>query len=217
VLPFTRDQFFALFAAYNSATWPAAVFAYPLAIILTALALRDGPRNSRYVAAGLMLMWAYVGVVYHGLYFSRINLAAPIFAGAFLVQALLFARASTTGREIKFDERNGTRSALGLALIFYATIAYPVIGFLAGQHYPAMPLFGVAPCPLLIFTFGLFTLASYVRWSLWIVPLLWAMIGTGGFYILEVPQDAGLIVSALVAIGVHSQTRVSLQRFAARR
>ena len=35
MLPFSREDFFGVFAAYNAANWPAAIVAYPLA--LTAL------------------------------------------------------------------------------------------------------------------------------------------------------------------------------------
>ncbi len=203
-MPFTRDQFFAVFAAYNSAIWPVAILVYPLAIAIVALALRGGSRNARIVAASLALLWGFVGVVYHGLYFSRINLAAPLFAAAFVLQALLFGAAAISGRGIGFDRRSGLRSMVGLALILYAAIAYPLIGLIAGERYPAMPLFGVAPCPMLIFTFGLYVWASRVRWWLWIVPLLWALIGGGSFYLLAVPQDIALPIGAMAAILVHA-------------
>ena len=200
MIPFTRDQFFAVFAAYNSAFWPAAVLVYPLAIAMLLLALRGGTSNARIVSASLALLWGFVGIVYHGLFFSRINVAAPLFAAAFVLQGLLFAVAATRGHGIEFGERSRVRFAVGFGLFLYAMIAYPLIGLLAGERYPAMPLFGIAPCPLLISTFGLFVLASRVRWWLWIVPLLWSVVGTGGFYLLAVPQDVLLPVSALAAI-----------------
>lgn len=200
MMPFTRDQFFAIFAAYNSAIWPAAIIAYPLALTMVAFALRGGRSNAAIVAASSALLWGFVGVAYHGLFFSRINLAAPLFAAAFVLQAVLFCAAAASGHGIEFNERSRVRSAVGLGLILYAMIIYPLIGLIGGERYPAMPLFGVAPCPLLIFTFGLFVLASRVRWWLWIVPLLWTIVGTGGFYLLSVPQDAALPFSALAAI-----------------
>ena len=215
LIPFTQDQFFAIFAAYNSTIWPAATLAYPFALAIITLALRGGRSNARTVAASLALLWGFVGIVYHGLFFSRINLAAPLFAAAFVLHAMLFAMAAASGDGIAFDGRSRMGSAVGLGLIFYAMIAYPLIGLIAGERYPAMPLFGVAPCPLLIFTFGLFVLASRVRWWLWIVPLLWSLIGTGGFYLLSVPQDAALPVSALAAILLQAADRTHRPRAAA--
>ena len=203
MFPFTRDQFFAIFAVYNAEIWPAAILAYPLALMMLALAWHGGVRNARLVSASLAIMWGFVGVAYHGLYFSRINLAAPVFAAAFLLQALLFANVAATGRGIELAGRSRVRSVVGLILILYAMIAYPLIGLLAGERYPAMPLFGVAPCPLLIFTFGLYMWASRVRWWLWIVPLLWSLVGGGAFFLLAVPQDWGLPASALAAVALH--------------
>ncbi|MHA1236096.1 MAG: DUF6064 family protein [Candidatus Hodarchaeales archaeon] len=45
---------------------------------------------------------------------------------------------------------------LGLVFIVYAMLFYPVIGFLTGHPYPDYPIFGIAPCPVAIFTFGMF-------------------------------------------------------------
>lgn len=214
-MPFTRDQFFAIFAAYNSAIWPVAILVYPLAIAMVVLALRGGDRNARIVAASLAVLWGFVGLAYHGLFFSRINLAAPLFAAAFLVQALLFGAVAATGRGLELNGRSRLRSSVGLVLIVYAMIAYPLVGMLAGERYPAMPLFGVAPCPLLIFTFGLFVWASRVRWWLWIVPLLWAVIGGGSFYLLAVPQDIALAIGAVAALLLHVAEHVRSRRAAA--
>ena len=203
MIPFTRDQFFTIFAAYNSAIWPVAILAYPLALVTFALALRGGSSNGRIVAASLALLWGFVGTAYHGVFFSRINLAAPLFAAAFIVQALLFATAALSPHGVEFHGRSRPRRAVGLGLILYAMIAYPLIGLMAGQHYPALPLFGVAPCPLLIFTFGLFALAREIRWWLWIVPVLWTLVGGSAFISLAVPQDWALPIAAASAILVH--------------
>ena len=215
MIPFTRDQFFAIFAVYNSEIWPAAILAYPVALAMLVLAWRGGSRNGRVVAACFGIMWGFVGVAYHGLYFSRINLAAPVFAAAFVLQALLFAGSAVSGRSFELGGRSRIRSVVGLVLVVYSTIAYPLIGLMAGEGYPAMPLFGVAPCPLLIFTFGLFVWASRVRWWLWIVPLIWSLIGGGAFYLLAVPQDSALPVAAVAAIFLHAADHIRSRRAAA--
>jgi hypothetical protein len=79
-------------------------------------------------------------------------------------------------------------------------VAYPLIGLLLGERYPAMPLFGVAPCPLLIFTFGLMVWAACARWWLWIVPLIWSLIGGSATILLSVPQDWALPIAAAAAL-----------------
>jgi uncharacterized protein YukJ len=49
MLPFTRDQFFGVFAAYNSGAWPAAVLAYPLALAAILAAWRSQAAAGRTV------------------------------------------------------------------------------------------------------------------------------------------------------------------------
>ncbi|HET9535520.1 MAG TPA: DUF6064 family protein, partial [Mesorhizobium sp.] len=74
-LPFSSDEFFALFAAYNRAVWPAVLLAYALGAVTVYLVLKPGPRSGGIVAAILAAMWGWSGVAYHWLYFSTINSA----------------------------------------------------------------------------------------------------------------------------------------------
>ena len=198
MLPFTRAEFFEVFAAYNAVTWPASIAAYPLAF----LAWSGAARSGRLAGFILALMWAWVGIVYHGVYFSEINPVAYAFAGAFVVQALLFAMHAVRSGGLSFSRRSRWRTVVAWTMIAYAMLAYPLIGVLSGERFVELPLFGVAPCPLLIFTFALMILAARVPWWLWIVPLLWSAIGGSAAVLLAVPQDWALPVAALVAATV---------------
>ena len=200
MLPFTRQQFFEVFAAYNAATFPAAILAYPLAVLALVAAWRGRAGSGRTVGLVLALMWGWVGIVYQGIYFSQINPAARIFAAAFALQALLFAGHAIMGRGLEFGPRSRLRAVAGASMIVYAMLIYPLIGLAVGERYPAMPLFGVAPCPLLIFNFGLMVWASRARWWLWIVPILWSVVGGSAFIALSIPQDWALPVSAAGAL-----------------
>lgn len=202
MLPFTREQFFEVFAAYSAANWPAAVAAYPLAVIALVFAWRGTPAAGRIVAGVLALMWGWVGIVYQGLFFASINQTARIFAVAFVIQAGLFGLHAWSRLGLEFGARSRVRAFAGGAMVLYALILYPIIGLVAGERYPAMPLFGVTPCPLLIFTFGLMLWSSCARWWLWIVPLLWAVIGGSAALLPSVPQDWALPLSAIVALSI---------------
>lgn len=199
-LPFTRDQFFQVFADYNGAVWPAAIVAYAAAIAILALAGSPGTRARRAAAAILAGMWAWVGLVYHGLFFSQINGAAYVFAGAFLIQGGLLARHVVRGTGLGFRRASRRRLFIGWSMVAYATLAYPVIGVLAGETWPAVPLFGVTPCPLLIFTFGVMLMAENIRWWLWVIPMSWALIGGSAALLLAVPQDWALLLSGLIVL-----------------
>ncbi len=208
-LPFTRGEFFEVFAAYNSACWPGAILAYAAAMAVIAIVGRPHPQSGRIVAAILAGMWVWVGIVYHGLYFSRINPAAYLFAGAFVLQGGLFAVHALFGGGPRFDRPGRLRQVVGWLMIAYAMVAYPIIGLLAGEAYPALPLFGVTPCPLLIFTFGVMLMDRGTHWWLWIVPLVWSAIGGSAALLLSVPQDWALLVSAFVVLALVARDRVA--------
>lgn len=85
--------------------------------------------------------------------------------------------------------------------MFYAAIVYPLLGLSFGHRYPEMPMFGITPCPLTLFTFGvlLLTTRPVSRWTL-AVPLIWSVIGGSGAYLLGVPQDWPLWLGAVVLL-----------------
>ena len=166
-------------------------------------AWRSTPTAGRVVAIVLAVMWGWVGIIYQGLFFAPINPVARLFALAFVVQALLFAWHGWRQIGLEYGPRSRIRAVTGGAMIAYALFLYPMIGLAAGERLAAMPLFGVAPCPLLIFTFGLMLWASCARWWLWIVPLLWAAIGGSAAVLLSVPQDWALPIAALTALIIH--------------
>jgi uncharacterized protein DUF6064 len=46
-----------------------------------------------------------------------------------------------------------------------------------GHRYPEMPMFGVTPCPVTIFTFGLLLLTVRpVPRSLFVIPFVWSAV-----------------------------------------
>src|SRR5688500_2245046 len=94
-----------------------------------------------------------MGIVYHALYFSRVNPAAWLFAGVFLLQSALLLHAAVSRGGLSFRTRADLPGIAGAVLAAYALVAYPLIGYASGQRYPETPTFGL-PCPTVIFTFG---------------------------------------------------------------
>lgn len=201
MLPFTVEQFFVVFTRYNTAVWPAQVAAYVAGAIALALALGGGALARRWVAAVLAAMWLWTGIAYHLLHFAPINPAARLFGAAFVLQGALFAVAALRKRWLVFgDPALRLRSGFGLFLVSYATVLYPLLGRLLGHSWAEIPSFGVTPCPLTIFTFGLLLLArSPVPWWLLAVPAGWSIIGGSAAVLLAVPQDWMLLLGGLGA------------------
>ena len=62
-------------------------------------------------------------------------------------------------------------------------------------------MFGVTPCPVVIFTFGLFLLATRpVPVWLLVVPFIWSLIGGSAAILLGVQQDWLLLASGFIAV-----------------
>jgi hypothetical protein len=142
-----------------------------------------------------------MGVAYHFAFFTGINPAAWMFGAAYLAAAGLFAWHASAGK-LRFARPAGANGATGLAVISYALVGYPTIGWLAGHAYPYMPTFGL-PCPTTIFTLGVLLLARGPV-SLWllVVPFAWTIIGTVAAVKLGVIQDLGLPVAAVIVASV---------------
>lgn len=197
-LPFSTEQFFAVFTRYNEAVWPAQLVLAALAIgVLVAIA-RGAPGAARLGYGLLALLWAWMAIVYHALFFSSINPAAWLFAALSGVAALLFAREATT-RPPAPAGTGRPRRLVGWLLVLYALPGYPLVAWAAGQRYPGMPTFGL-PCPTTIWTLGVLVLLPGSRRRLAVVPLLWAVVGTSAAVQLGVPEDFGLPAAALLAL-----------------
>jgi hypothetical protein len=198
-LPFTVDQFLDVFARMNAALWPAQVGGYLLGVLALALALRGGDLAARAVPALLAGAWAFVGAVYHLLFFAPVNPAAWLFGAGFLFQAVLFADAAAR-RRLAFGWVRSGRALAGLAVVAYAGIFYPLLGAALGHAWPRSPVFGVAPCPTTIFTFGILLLArGRVPLRLLAVPFLWALVGASAALHLRVREDLGLVAAGVIA------------------
>jgi hypothetical protein len=201
MLPFTAEQFFSIFEAYNRAIWPIPLAAYGLGLAAILAAMRPSPLASRFIALVLAIFWLWNGVAYHHGYLSAINPAAHGFGALFVAHGLLLLWAGVVRAHLRFDLRRGLSPAAGVALVAYAMLVYPILGHMAGHGWPHAPMFGVAPCPTTIFTIGLLLLAApRPPWAVTVVPLLWAVIGGSAAILLDVPEDLGLWAAALIAI-----------------
>jgi hypothetical protein len=204
--PFTVEQFFDVFASYNVAVWPAPVVAYLLGLLAVVLAFRGKAPSGRIISGVLALFWFWMGLVYHLGHLRRINPAANLFGAFFILQGLLFLIDSYRGG-LSFRPRQDPRSLAGAVIIIYSMLGYPLIGQAFGHFYPRAPMFGIAPCPTTIFTFGiLLWTAKPVPCHLLAIPFLWSLIGTSAAVNLQVPQDYGLGIAGvagtlLLAIG----------------
>jgi hypothetical protein len=210
MVPFTTENFFAVFADYNDGVWPAQLVLAGLAVGSIALAWRPA-RSSRHLVMGILaLLWIWMGAVYHLGYFATINPAAYLFGLLFIAQGLLFLRAARRHR-LSFRATRDVYGWTGALLALYALVLYPLFGLLAGHTYPASPTFG-APCPTVIYTFAILLWSEgAVPRHLLVVPLLWSILGGSAVIELGVIEDIGLLVAGPVATWLILRRNAAIQ------
>ena len=200
-LPFTSAQFFDVFRRYNEAIWPNQWLLF-LVAVLTVTLVAAGGRNGRSVTAALGFLWLWMAIAYHLLFFRHINPAAIGFAIFFAVEAVLLAFKGVREEVLVFRIRSGLTGSVGAALVAYALIVYPVIGYALGHRYPAITTFGL-PCPTTLFTLGVLCWGppGIVR-KLAVVPVAWALIASQAAFSLGVWEDLGLLAAAALFVAI---------------
>jgi hypothetical protein len=194
-LPFTREQFFDLFVAYNETLWHAALALWIASAVIVGLQLSAARPSGRWISALLVVHWAWSALAYHVAFFTRINPAAWLFAALFLGQAVLFFHVGVVQRRVSFAPCSTAWALLAWGLIGYS-LAYPAINAIDHLSLLRIPTFGL-PCPTTIFTAGVLMLTTSRSWSLSIVPVMWSAIGGSAAFLLGVHADLALPMAGL--------------------
>lgn len=203
-LPFTKDQFFDLFAAYNGALWPALIALWIASVVLSLLLFSSRRPTGRWVSALLAAHWAWSGLAYHAVFFTRINPAAWIFAALFLVQAIFFVWVGIVQRRLSFVPTRNGWALLAWLLVAYSLV-YPALNAVQHLTMSRIPTFGV-PCPTTIFTAGILMFAVPRSWPLAIIPVIWSLVGGSAAVLLDVRADYALPFAG-IALALFSMQR----------
>src|SRR5690349_9274157 len=160
-LPFSRENFFDLFAAYNGALWPVVVALWVASVLAGVWLLSSRRPRGRWLSILLALHWAWSALAYHVVFFTRINPAAWVFAAIFLLQAALFMWSGVIKNRLSFMQPHTAWRSIGRVLVAYAVL-YPAINVVEHGSFLKAPTFGL-PCPTTIFTAGLLLMAPRSR------------------------------------------------------
>jgi len=189
-----------VFQRYNNAVWPAQFAFYLAAFVAIALTFKDTRVSSKTISVILAVLWLWMGLVYHVLFFSRINGAAFLFGALFVGQSIIFIFAGPLSETMLFRFRRNADGILGSVLMAYALVIYPLLGMSFSHNYPAAPTFGV-PCPTTIFTFGILLAAGKrVPLHVLIIPSLWSVFGVWAALSLGMIEDFGLVIAGITSI-----------------
>lgn len=197
-LPFTIQQFLEVLKNYNQSVFPMQIIFYLLALTGILLSIKKIAKADKIINVILSFFWIWMGVVYHLLYFTRINKAAYVFGMIFILQGLLFFYQGVLNDKLTYKFRFDKFGWVGALLMTFALIIYPFLSYVFGHFYPTAPTFGL-PCPTTIFTFGiLMWFDKKMPLSILIIPFIWSIIGFFAALQLGVREDTGLFVAGIL-------------------
>jgi hypothetical protein len=186
-------NFLQVFRDYNLLIWPLHLVSFVVCFITILMVIIKKTYSSKVVFLMLALQWLWVGIHFQILFFSRIDPLAYFFGIIFIIQGILYVILSFKS-SIVFSIKKDPFSLLGLIFFIYAFAGYPLVRYLSGYVYPDMAISCVVPCPLVVFTFGLymFALPALPRYIL-IIPAFWSL---SAFYAVHhgIYEDIGLII-----------------------
>ena len=208
MIPYSAEVFLAISAEYNLSIWPIQAVAVLLGLFAAGLGAFRPERPGWPQWLLLAAAWCWCGLAYELGEFAAINFWAYGFAGAFLLQGLLFlwagvrhqgSRPATTGR--------GAVAWTGVTMMFVALVAHPMLSTGLGRDLSEASYFGTAPGPTVLFTLGaLLHLRPAAPLYLFFFPVLWCVISGGVALELGIHEDlllplAGVLTIALLALG----------------
>jgi len=199
-LKFSFDEFMAMLADYNDAIWPLQIIVYLVTISIIVMIFMRVRHSGKILAVWLGMLWIWVGIVFNLIYFSRVTQGGFVFGVIFIIQGLIFLYSSVARNDLAFQLNSGWKALAGLIIMLYALIGYPALEYAWGRGYPELLPFGLAPCPLTVFTLGLLLLSvNKIPFYLVIIPVLYSF---GGIIpvSLGIKEDIGLVISGLLVL-----------------
>jgi len=198
--PFTTEQFFEVFRNYNLSVFPVQFIFYIPALLVIYFIFKQTSSADKIISTVLSVLWLWMGIVYHLLFFTEINKAAYIFGFLFIIQGIIFFISGVLRNDLSFKFTPDKFGFIGAWIIFYALIVYPVLGYILEHRFPDSPTFGL-PCPTVIFTFGVLMFTNKkCPYVILIIPFIWSIIGFTAVSNFGIIEDTGLLISGLAAI-----------------
>ena len=208
----TVNQFYEYITSYTNTFWPVMVLTYLLAIFVFYFSYKKTEFSDKIISGILAFLWLWSGLIFwigtFGPYsLSIFNLTIPgiwvVIGIVFIIQGCLLILFGIINPSISVKIEKNSYFYLGLLFVLYALFIYPIIGFLTGHPYPNYPIFGIFPCPVTIFSFGIFLWTDKkVNLILIILPLIYALCGILPVLLYEVLADLGLIIFGILGFSL---------------
>ncbi len=178
-IPFTTEQFFSVFEKYNSTVFPFQWIIILLGMFALFLIYSKYSSKNKLIGSFLGLLWVWIGIVYHIIFFTAINKFAFVFGGFFILQGVLILVNTFLKEKLSFTFSSQIKNYFGYFFILFGLIIYPIISYFVRGSFNRTIALGL-PCPSAIFTFGFFMMANNkLPKYLLIIPSIWAIVGLG--------------------------------------
>lgn len=177
LMMFSEDTYFRLFELQNRAVWPGQLAVLAAAAAVIGLAARGGPMAGRIASAIVAGFWLGCAWSFHLDHYAAINLAAPVFAAGFALQALLVLWVGLVRGRLAVAECPGFAQALGWVILIAAVAAYPLLAPLSGRPWLQAEIVGLAPDPTAAASFAIVLLGGRrAPCALLVVPGIWTLV-----------------------------------------
>jgi hypothetical protein len=195
----TGEQLLGVFADYNLKIWPMQIMAYLLGEVAIYLGFRQGRLSTRVIPAILAFFWLWVAFIFWLPNSIQGFTIGYLFTAIFTIEGVLFL-IQVLKPQLVFGNFSKPYMIIGLVFMLYAMVGYPLVGLLTGHIYPCTPPFGLTPCPLIIFTYGLLLLAQQrVPKILLVIPFFYSL--SGILWVSKgIWEDVGLVLSGLLGV-----------------
>lgn len=181
-LMFSPGTYWRLVELYNRDVWPAQLVALAAGLASLWLAASRRAGAGRVLAALLATAWLWVGWAFHWQRYATINWAAPCFAVAFGIQAVLLVGLCVLSRDAHQPSTGVVARNLGWLLAVSGVLLYPLGVLLAGLPWTQAEVFGITPEPTALASLGLLLASRHppsraLRCLLAIIPTLSLLVG----------------------------------------
>lgn len=197
----SQELFYKRMLEYNTDVFLVMIFSYICAIFVLAIIGTKIQKKNRISGFFLSFLFIFNGLVEFIFYYGSVSSQYYVWGSLWILQGIVFFLHSGIKNSMLIEYRKDCKTVVATALLFSALIIYPVIGFLTGHGYPTGPIFGVAPCPVTIFTFALLILnRRSFPIALLIIPFLWSLTGIYAIFFFHVYQDAIEVIAGIVGL-----------------
>jgi Family of unknown function (DUF6064) len=201
-LLFSPRTYHRLFDLYNQAVWPAQLAGIAIGLAIVALLLSHLKHRDRVIAGLLDAGWLWVAGAFLYQRYTQINWAAPWFAAAFALQALLLVAFGIFGR-IRLEPAGSARFWIATSLVAIIVVGYPLLAPFFGRAWTTAEVFGLAPDPTALATLAVLALArEESRWWLRTIPLLACALGALTQWAMKEPEAVVVIVATLLGLAL---------------